>query len=362
MKKHIVIYISALRRGGAERVVINLSEYLIQKGFHVSIVTQYMFQDEYQLPEGVKRVISDIQDPGKSRVINFIKRYQKLRRIYISLKPDCILSFIGKNNFMTILATVFTKIPVISAICGEPKNEYDSILMRLLAKTLFLYTKGIIVPTMDAIGFFPFYLKHKVKVLANPLDDSFLRPRYEGVRDRRIVSVGRLDCNKNHSMIFKAFSKISNRFPEVRLVIYGEGEERSNLILLADKLGISDKVSLPGAVMDVADCVYTSSMFVLASYYEGGGPNVLTEAMCLGIPCISTDCPSGGPRSQIINNINGFLIPVGDVEMLVEKMTILLNDEEKAEEISRNAHKMQDKYSENKINKSWVEYLTAKMI
>lgn len=99
---------------------------------------------------------------------------------------------------------------------------------------------------------------------------------------------------KNHALLIKAFATISDRYPDYRLVIYGDGPLRQQLETLVEDLGMADKVSLPGYTTFVREKMEQASLFVLTSDWEGM-PNALIEAMALGVPCISTDCKGGGP-------------------------------------------------------------------
>lgn len=109
---------------------------------------------------------------------------------------------------------------------------------------------------------------------------------------------------------------------------------------------------------DIISKVYKAKLFVLASNYEGM-PNALMEAMALGIPSIATYCPSGGSSFLIDNNKNGFLVKVNNRKELANKIKeILLHRSEKElEEISLNAHKKMQTFSEEKIDKIWYEYI-----
>ncbi len=119
---HIALFISALRRGGSERVLVNLAEYLNARGIRVTMVNQYEGQDQYTLSPQIGRVYSEIpkEEIGGSRVLNFLRRFRRLRRVWKETRPDVILSFIGKNNLMAILTSRFLKIPVaVSAYGGS---------------------------------------------------------------------------------------------------------------------------------------------------------------------------------------------------------------------------------------------------
>lgn len=360
-KKKILLYCSSLTKGGTERVVVNLAEYMKNSGIEVTVVTQHLSEDEYTLPPGIPRIFSEITETEKkkSRIGNFFARYRKLRGIWKAQQPDCILSFIGKNNIMAVGTALFTRIPVVVSVRGEPKCEYYSLMMRFLAKTLFALAAGVVMQTNAAKAFFPAYIRRKAVILKNPLNPSFLKPRFEGKRDGHIVAVGRVDSNKNHEMIIRAFTKIAEEFPQTFLTIYGEGECREKLKELAGQLGVAERVSLPGAVSDVSERIYRSSIFVLSSDSEGM-PNALMEAMCLGIPCISTDCPCGGPGELIRDGENGFLIPVGSEDALADKLRVLLNDEEAAERIGIQAARLSEIYNPDNVNREWLTYLLTK--
>lgn len=360
--KKIMLYCSSLGQGGTERVAANLTNFFAEQGNDVVLVTQYRREGEYDLSPNVNRILSDISGDkvSGSRVKNFVARYKKLRRIVKEQKPDCILSFIGKNNFMMLAAAAFTGIPVVVSVRAEPAGEYDSAIMRLLAKTLFVGAAGVILQTEEAKKFFPRYIRKKAVILKNPLNGEFIREPYRGKRNGKIVSVGRIDDNKNHAMLIKAFARIADEFPQSGLLICGEGERRKDLIDLCKQLGVSNRVSLPGSVSNVAEKIAQSSVFALCSDSEGM-PNALIEAMCLGIPCISTDCPCGGPGELIKDGENGFLIPVRDEDALTDRLRTLLGDPVLAAKIGFNAAKLAQEYHPDRVNRQWQEYLFSRM-
>ena len=111
---------------------------------------------------------------------------------------------------------------------------------------------------------------------------------------------------KNQKILIEAFSKIEGAYPEYELIIYGEGSLRETLEKQVRDLGIEQKVKLPGNDANVLEKIRDAGIFVLSSNYEGM-PNALIEAMALGIPSISTDCPCGGPKTLVQPYINGLL-------------------------------------------------------
>lgn len=366
MKRKIVFYISSLGKGGAERVVVNLAADFRDAGYEVVIVTTFRQKSEYDEPEQVKRyVLEDLNRVvSGSRVKYFITRCKNIRKIWKAERPDVIISFLGKTNMMALLTSIGLRIPVFVSVRSDPNREYASKMMRLVSKTLFRKAKGIIVQTEDAKAYFPKGMQKKVRILPNSLDRRFIQPRYEGTRTQEIVTVGRLDANKNHQMLFRAFAHVHEEYPELKLVIYGGGFEESDttpmLKKLAEELGIADKVMWMGRRSDIPDCIYRSRIFVLMSQYEGM-PNALLEAMSLGLAVISTDCPCGGPRTVIRDGENGLLVPVDDIDALEQALRRILENPQLEEMFGRNASKLGMELAPEKVNQMWREYIEQGM-
>ncbi len=355
---HVAMLIGALGKGGTERVLVNLCDYLIARGFQITVVTQYQKENEYPLNPGAKRIISDLtkEECTKSRILNFIRRFEKLRKIWKQEQPDVILSFIGKNNMMAVLTSRFLNIPVAVAVRGDPMMEYYLGWMRLAAKNLFRLADGVIIQTRQSLDFFPRAVRDKAVILKNPIDPGFFIPRYEGEREKTIVAVGRLDENKNHELLIRAFAGIAEKYPEYQLIIYGEGELKEKLKELTATLGMEERISFPGAISNVQEAIYKARVFVLPSNTEGV-PNTLIEAMILGLTVIATDCPCGGPADLIEHGINGLLTQVGDVEQMKDNLQKVLNNLQYSNELGMNATKTSDIYLPEKVYKEWEAYL-----
>lgn len=358
MAKRIALYISALRKGGAERVLVNLADYLAENGYQVTMVTQYQKENEYPLNPKVKRVISDIsgEEVTKSRILNFVRRFRKLKGIWKREKPEVILSFIGKNNILAILTSLGLVSAVAVSVRSEPAREYYNKWMRFMARNLFYAADGVILQTKECFSFFPKRIRKKAVILRNPINTAFFKKRYEGERDKTIVTVGRVDENKNHRMLIQAFAGLTEEFPDYKLIIYGDGEQRKPLLKLVEQMDLQERVLLPGNVENVPEMIYKAGVFVLSSNKEGM-PNALIEAMIMGLTVVSTNCPCGGPAELIDHGVNGLLTPVGDVKKMKDNLQILLNDLQKSEELGRNAAKTGDIYRPEKVYKEWENYL-----
>lgn len=362
MKKKIALYISSLRRGGAERVMANLAGYFYGEGYQVLMVTTRREQIEYEIPEGIIRRISEppLEELNGGRLSNFKRRFYRLREIWKEEKPDVILSFIGKNNMMAILTSLGLKIPVAVSVRGEPTEEYYSKGLRLMARQLFRLADGVTLQTKRSRGFFPKGVQRKATILRNPVHPDFFRERFEGEREKTIVAVGRIDENKNHAMLIRAFAGIAQNFPDYRLLIYGEGEKQKELQKLTEEMGLKERILLPGNAEHVEEVIYKARVFVLPSNTEGM-PNTLIEAMLLGITVIATDCPCGGPAELIEHGKNGLLVPVGDVEKMKESLQRVLENPQEADQLGRNAAQIKNLYRAEAVYGNWKIYLESIM-
>lgn len=366
-QKTIAFYIGSLSKGGAERVVVNLAEYFYRIGYQVYIVTKLKEEDEYGISEGIQRIIADLTEEEIIsnracfyRLRNFFARINKLKRIWKQIAPDVIVSFIKKNNFMALASAKPLGIPVLVSVRSAPEREYAGKLYSALVRILFAFADGVIVQTKDAMSYFPGYIRKKAVILPNSLNAAFLKERYRGERRKEIVTVGRIDSNKNQKLLAETFLELTKDYPEWRCILYGEGEGKAAIERLIHKSSAGNRVILPGRQDKIQDKIYKASIFVLPSNCEGM-PNALIEAMALGLAVVSTDCPCGGPKDLIEDGENGILIPVGDKEALKKALRQLMESPEMRERLGRNAAKIQERLHPDTVNAMWREFVDSRM-
>ena len=152
-----------------------------------------------------------------------------------------------------------------------------------------------------------------------PVDHPWLSENFD---EPVLITVGRLTKNKDHQTLLEAFRLMNDTVPS-RLLILGEGPERASLEKIIAETGLADRVQLPGFVNRPWAWMAKSSLFVLSSFAEGSG-NVLTEAMAVGTPVVSTDCPSG-PSEMLDGGRIAPLVPVGDAKALAAACIDVLN-------------------------------------
>lgn len=352
----LIVVTRSMYAGGAERVIAQLVNYFSNKKIDCKIVTIDNEIVLYDLEKDVALI--PIGKKSDFKIKDKIQRYLNLRKIINKENPDVILSMPEDIGVYVILALLGLKISVFVSERNNPWVMPDVKVTRFLRKLMYPLANGIIFQTEMAKSFFPQSVQKKGIVLSNPIDERRIPVPYDGKRKRIIVGAGRLDKQKNFPVLIRAFKKFSIDYPEYELKIYGEGKLREQLEILVNELGISDKVELPGRINNLLEEMNSAAMFVLSSDYEGM-PNVLLEAMCMGMPVISTDCPSGGPVELIENEVNGILVPVNNINALYNAMKMMV-DESFSSKAGHNAFKIRDKCTNYSIFEKWEDYLFEK--
>jgi len=345
----IALYINTLGFGGAERVLCNLANQLSQKGNEVILITSYASEKEYSCDDKVRRIcLSD------HRIDRFIKRniylIKQLRRVLKAESPDVLLSFMAEPNYRAILASFGLRIKRIVSVRNDPDKEYPGALNRIFAKFIYRFADGVIFQTNDAQKWFPKSIQKKSEVIFNQVDEAFynikpILPRHD------VVTAGRLTAQKNHKMLIQAFASVADQFVD-NLIIYGEGELRNELEALVTELHMGTRIFLPGITNNLAEAIVSAKLFILSSDYEGM-PNALMEAMAMGIPCISTDCPCGGPKMLFGELLADHLCVCGDEKGLSRKIKEMLtqNADGKTEKM------LSEQFSSKIVFEKWEKYI-----
>ena len=175
--------------------------------------------------------------------------------------------------------------------------------------------------------------------------DRLRLKRELGFSDTKILigNIARLDANKNHPMLLRAFAFLTEKWPDLRLVIIGDGPLKSQLASMAQDMGIASKVSIPGGVPLAARYLPAMDVCCMTSYTEGL-PNVVMEAMAAGLPVVSTRC--GDCIDLVEPGVSGYLVPVNDDVTLSAHLDLLLTNPELRPRMGQaGRYKMQREYS-----------------
>ena len=349
----VLFYISTICNGGAARVMSNIANDLSSKGHDCILATTFRADEEYALADKVKRVFFYKEKPSGNWLTKNYKITRKLRELVVKDQPDILVSFLAEPCYRAAIATIRTNTKTVLSVRNDPNWEFRGLFRSFLAKCLFKRVDGIVFQTEDAKAWFPKLIQDKGKIIINSVKNDFYDVNLPDNRSG-IVATGRLSKQKNHSLLIKAFAKIADRIND-NLTIYGAGDT-TQLQELANQLGVGSRVSLPGQTMDVINSIKNAKLYVMSSDFEGM-PNALMEAMAMGLPCISTDCPCGGPRALFDINMDHFLTPVGDMDVLSERMLEILTDNKMLEENGKKCKEAAKAFTPEVINKEWEDFL-----
>lgn len=287
----IVFVCDTMGPGGAERVISILSNNFVRFGHEVSIVMLSKIANGsfYSLNGkiGLHNLFKD-----KEKDLSFFHKAKKLRNCLQSLKADIVISFISYVCIYTWWALRKTKIPYIVSERNDP-NQRPKLKQIMLNKS-FKKSSGCIFQTEDAFEWYKKIVGNKSTIIYNPVEIPSFNTTAERL-DKQILYVGRLNEQKNLFMLLDAFKVFVNKHPDFTLKMYGDGSLKQPLIDYINKNELSSKVTMVSSSKDWQNKEQGSKMFVLPSKYEGM-PNVLAEALCLGIPSVSTNCTIGGPK------------------------------------------------------------------
>ena len=282
-----------------------------------------------------------------------------------------LASYIRKNKIQIVIACGALYFPLVvmagklggaRSVCWEhtnPSVSNDYKFQGLARRFGMLFSDKNILITQAAKSFYDLRSNARKNVLIyNPAESALFKttPVYQET-STKIISVGRLAYPKNYLLLVEIAAEIFEQFPEWQWHIYGDGEERNAIEAKIERFGLKDKVILHGNVKDIYERYDQYAFIVMTSRYEGF-PMVLIEASARGLPMISFDIETG-PNEIIHNGNNGYLIPNGNVAMMIKRIKELVNDIDKRRQFSRNAVDSAVCFEIAQITTKWFTVLTG---
>jgi len=327
---HIAIFVSFSGEGGVERMILNLCGGLAQQVSRIDLVL-------------VRTDSAHVKDlPATVRVINLNARHTftslfALVRYLKRERPTALLAAKDRAIRVAVLARALARAP--ARLVGRIGTTVSAALAGRGAWRLATWRAGmrLFYPGADLIvavsqGVADDVVRlaqlppERVRVVRNPVwtprlerlaRETPAHPWFTEPSVPLVLGAGRLTRQKDFPTLIRAFAKMRAQRP-CRLMILGDGSQRDDLRALAQQLGVAEDVALPGFQTNPYGYVARASLFVLSSAWEGS-PNVLTEALALGVPVVSTDCPSGA-REILAGGRYGKLVAVGDADALARAM------------------------------------------
>jgi glycosyltransferase involved in cell wall biosynthesis len=321
--------------GGVERMILNLANAFAGRGLSVHLL---LIKTRSRHLSELHPAIRVIELGGRHTVTSLLPLMRYLR----SWRPCCLLAAKDRAGRLAVLARLLARTPTrlvvrlgtnLSAALAH-RSSSKLWLRRAVIRLLYpcidriiAVSEGVRQDTVAVAGIDP----ERIDVVRNPvitprlLELAQRAPTHPWLDDAQtpvILGAGRLTVQKDFATLIRAFAILRENRP-CKLIILGAGRQKAQLLALAAELGVAEAVDLPGFTANPYACMARAGLFVLSSRWEGS-PNVLTEAMALGTPVVSTDCPSG-PREILAGGRHGPLVPVGDWQALATAMRQVLD-------------------------------------
>lgn len=344
----ITFVTATLTSGGAERVISILANSLAERNHKVKIINLNQHIVFYPIHQQVKLSFAE-DEVGCS----IIKKIIWLRKNVRKEKPDVVIPFMEAVYCVTLLSLIGVKVPIISSERIDPRK---SPFIRNILRRIFLpLTTHLVVQTQDIKNFYPKFIQKKTSIIYNPVSESVFHLKKEPKEDV-IISVGKLDYQKNQKLLIKAFANIANDFPNWKLVIYGEGPERYSLESLISnfKFQISSRILLPGRCDTVIEEMNRAKVFAFSSDFEGMS-NAILEAVCIGLPVVTTNV--SGAEELVKDGEGGFVTPIRNEKALAATLRMLLKDETLRQKMANHNKSTAKMFKIDYIVAQWEELL-----
>ena len=364
MKKNLILFYPSFERGGVEKILENL----IKKNnkFNITLISS----------KNAKKVIS----PKK---INFIEIITKIKIPFIHVRYISALNAMltlmeylndkdksytihsMQSNVAAIIACIFrgnkviirnSENPVYSFLYSEGK--LFSFISLILKYFFYNFADGIITNSKGSKKSLESFIFNKKKIVSiyNPYLDKLNKKNKINKNSKILISIGRLQKQKDHETLIRAFSIIHKKYSDFKLLILGHGKLEIKLKDLAKNLKIYDKIIFKGWVKNTLPYIKRSKIFVLSSVYEGLG-NVLIDAINQNIPCVSTNCHSG-PSEILLNGKGGYLVKIKSPKLLAKKISYCIDNYQVAIKKNQIARKNLSRFLIDNQSKKYFDYLS----
>ncbi|MVW77971.1 glycosyltransferase family 4 protein [Bordetella sp. 02P26C-1] len=361
----ILLLVSSMHAGGAERVAATLVNAWTERGDTVTLVPTYSSKGTcfYPVSDAVNLIwLADRAGTRQGGPLAAWTRLRALRQLIIEQKPDVVVSFLTNVNVAAILATkVLGKLDVPLIVCERTNPVAETTTGRVWSQARrFLYPKAdmVTVQADDTVGPFSRQVPgmRRLEVIPNPLPPALLdAPLVDAQAEtprKRLLAMGRLVPAKQFDLLIDVFAQLATAYPDWDLWIWGEGPDRDSLRARVESAGLVDRIQLPGRTDAPWEALSGGHAFVLSSAVEGF-PNVLLESMALGLPCVAFDCPSG-PREMTRDGQDAILVPAGDRDKLRDGMRRVMADATLRHSLGlRAAQSVRDRYALPAVLAQW---------
>ena len=345
--------------GGCQRVMVHLANHWAAKGWCLNILTLQgaAVNPAFTLSPSVS--VHDLDFPRLSEKAwpkcGLLMQLCALRKTIRKMRPNVVIGFMDQPSVLAVMALLGSRVPVIATEHSDPNERPIPIRWESYRRWMYPRASAVVTQTDEALAYFPPSVRKHGRALPNPV----VLPSLSGITTKRrpvVVSMGRLENVKGFDRLIDAFALAAPSVPEWSLEIWGEGTDRKALEAQIKTLGLTDRVRLPGYTTRPGDVLRAADLFVISSRTESWSM-VLCEAMAFGVPSISFDCPSG-PRHIIRHDLDGLLVPNGNVRALAQAMKQLMTDAQARQRLSERSPEVLDRFSVLRVAGLWEELIS----
>lgn len=372
-----IVYIvhGTYNSAGMERILTLKANYLADKlGYDIIIVTtdQRGREPYYKLSE--KITCTDIsinfdlyyQYPILKRIFSFlVKQYsckRKLTDLLKRLNADIVISLMNRTNSYLSSINDGSKKVFESHFNKNVREQMlaessSSLLKRIVYRTRS-YTDIKYIKRLDAL----IVLTHEdakqwghlnnLRVIPNML--SFLPVEKAELENKTVITVGRLEPQKGYDYLVDIWSPVFAKHPDWKLFVFGTGADLKKIQSQIKESNLEDNIVIKQPTKEIEKELLSGSIYLMSSRYEGF-PMVLVEAMACGLPAVSFRCPCG-PSDIIRDSVDGFLVDVGDVQTMSNKINYLIENSELRKKMGMQARVNIKRYSQDSVMNLWNNF------
>jgi glycosyltransferase involved in cell wall biosynthesis len=354
----VTFAIPSLGSGGAERVLTILANAWTSKGWEVTLISlnNSEWDSFFDLDARIRWIRLGLLKEAANPLAGLWNNYQRvraLRKAICQSSPQVIISFIDTMNVLALAAARGLKIPVVISERTDPSKHQIGSIWNRLRYWMYPSASRLVVQNLPTQALFKPLLGEGVCIIPNPILQP---PALQGetpflLKRPVVITAGRLSREKGCDLLIRAFAGLADRYPDWRLLILGEGPQRSELERLIAELQMGESICMPGREKNPYDYYRRADLFVLPSRYEGL-PNALCEAMACGMAVVAANC-SPGVAEVVQNGVNGLLAEPENVDSLAAAMDNLMGDKDRRTVLGQKAHLSVEPYNLDRVMTLW---------
>ena len=375
---HILyIYSELTTKGGADKIIVDKANYLVDHGCDVTIVTESQMGREtvFPLDSRVKHIDLGLDFNEQYRhgpirrfciYLRLMRQYKrKLRQVLKQEKADIAITTFGRSaNVLPYIDDGSVKIGeahttmrnLRSLHLMEQKGGLYGLLARhMRRKMVSSAAKMKTLVTLTPEDANDWKGISDVRVIPNPIPPLSEVPAK--LDNKQALMVGRYNDAKGYDYLIPAWEIVHSRHPEWILNVYGSGELHDQVVKWIEEHHLQQSIILHDPVNNIMDKYLESSICVLSSRYEGFSL-VIAEAMSCGVPCVSFDCPHG-PRNIIRNGEDGLLVEYLNVQALADGICRLIDDDALRRTMGDKARQNIRRFAKETVMQQWMELFNS---